>query len=112
MLSAFLLWLLCCNECPSPGLFNATFTAYLCFLQASSLFKAAPEQSAEARSSVSMSMNAVMCHMEKTGVIDKLGPGLSHSAVGHYELNVNESILCIKVSLNRSTRNTGYVLIN
>ena len=51
-------------------------------------------------------------YTEKTGVFDKLGPGLSHSAVGHYELNVNESILCIKVSLNRSTRNTGYVLIN
>ena len=59
-----------------------------------------------------MSVNTVMCRMEKTGVFDKLGPGLSHGAVGHYKLNVNESILCIKVSLNRSTRNTGYVLIS
>lgn len=52
------------------------------------------------------------CRMEKTGVFDKLGPGTSHSAVGHYELNVNELIICTKVSSNRSTRNTGYVLIS
>ena len=78
----------------------------------SSLFKAAPKQSAQVRSSVPMSVNAVMCRMEKTGVFDKLGPGLSHSAVGHYELNVNESIIYIKLSLNRSTCNTGYVLIS
>lgn len=59
-----------------------------------------------------MSVNAVMCRMEKTGVFDKLGPGMSHSAVGHYELNVNESVICTKVASNRSTRNTGYVLIS
>ena len=60
----------------------------------------------------SMSVNAMKCRMEKTGVFDKFGPGTSHSAVGHYELNVNESIICTKVSSNRSTRNTGYVLIS
>ena len=77
-----------------------------------SQFKAAPKHSAEALSSVPVSEKAAMCLTEKRGVFDKLCSGMSRSAVGHYEFNVKEPTVCTKVSLNRSTHNTGYVLIS
>lgn len=60
-----------------------------------SLFKMTPHHSAEGLSSVPKLKKAVMCHMEKMHVLDKLHSGVRYSAVG-CEFNINESTIYIK----------------
>ena len=55
-------------------------------------------------SSVPKHKEAVMCLMEKIYMLLKLHAGVSYSNGGH-KFNVNESIIHIKMSLNRNTKN-------
>lgn len=54
------------------------------------ILKLAPKPSAEALASFPKPKKAVVCLKGKIRALDKLHPGVSHSAVGR-ELNVNES---------------------
>ena len=65
------------NKCSFHGPFNVMFFEFLCFVLVILLLKLPP------------SKKAVTCLMEKIRVLDKIGSGVSYSAVGH-EFTVSE----------------------
>ena len=90
--SAFLLQR---SYCPFYGLFGATFFSCLGFLLVISVFKTAPEGSADVLSSVPKWKKTVRSPREEIHVLDKFHSGMSYSAVD-CELNVDGSTIYTK----------------
>ena len=67
---------------------------FFTFLLVISLLKRVTRHSDKVLSSVPKHREAMMYHMEKIRVLDKLHSGLSYHAIGH-EVNVSE-LICIK----------------
>lgn len=93
--SAFLFQLSYCKQVFFHGLFSAIFFCIFELFVGDIIVQIAIKHSAKVLSSVPQCKKAVMCLMEKIGVLHKLHPAKSYSAVG-CEFNVNESTMYVK----------------
>lgn len=83
------------NTCSFWGQFSDMVSTFGCFFLKFLLFQRAPECAGEARCTVLQHERAVMCLGKKMHVLDKLGSGMSSSALG-CESNVSISTIYIE----------------
>lgn len=83
------------NKCSSTGYLVPFFFCIFELFVGDIIVQIAIKHSAKVLSSVPQCKKAVMCLMEKIGVLHKLHPAKSYSAVG-CEFNVNESTMYVK----------------
>ena len=100
------------NKCPSCSLFSASFLIFLCIMLVTLKFNMSPMCSAAILPGVPQGKRLWRAFTEKVCVFDKLLSDTSYSAVGVSSMLIYQQYILNKVTLKRTHREQGNVLMS